>query len=227
MVEEWIVEEKVTNKFLDESGHHIRINGELDTAFNITAEGEDYGEDYVEQNKNYLLDYLICQNKFPFYFTFMVDEDQTDEYIAFLNENTIEYNLNVLEEKRTYYNYLGKHQYHPPCFTVKITDSNSLVLLLNETYWLPTQKKFYSISFSDNLKFELREVKEWGGKRKRSIPIFKIEQETAFITIFHDGHGFYLFSNDDIDKIIKTLPKGTVITQINDILVNIDNVEEE
>lgn len=122
---------------------------------------------------------------------------------------------------------MGKHQYHPPCFTVKITDSNSLVLLLNETYWLPTQNEFYSISFSENLKFELREVKEWGGKRKRSIPIFKIEQETAFITIFHDGHGFYLFSNDDIDKIIKTLPTGTVITQINDILVNIDNVEEE
>ncbi|MEK4670108.1 hypothetical protein [Niallia sp. FSL R7-0271] len=227
MVEVWIVEEKVTNKFLDESGHHIRIDGELDTAFFIGADGEGY----AERNKNYLLDYLLCQNKFPFYITFMVDDGQTDEYIEFFNENRMEYSLKILEEKRTYYNYSGKHQYNPPCFTVKINDSNSLVLLLNETYWLPTQNEFYSISFSDNLKFELREVKEWGRKRKRSIPIFKIEQETTFITIFPDGHGFYLFSNDNkynsLNKIIKTLPKGTVITQINDTLVNIENVKEE
>lgn len=68
MVEEWIVEEKVTNKFLDESGHHIRINGELDTAFNITAEGEDYGEDYVEQNKKLFTRLFNLPKQVPFIF---------------------------------------------------------------------------------------------------------------------------------------------------------------
>ncbi|MCY9140569.1 hypothetical protein [Peribacillus frigoritolerans] len=97
--------------------------------------------------------------------------------------------------------------------------------------WLPAENEFYSISFSDNLMFELGEVIEWGRKRKRSIPIFKTKGETTFITIFQDGAGFYLFSNDEkyftLDKFISNLPRGTVITQINDTLVNGDILEED
>ena len=226
MAEIWIVEEKVSNKFLDELGHYIRLHGELDIAYFIGADGEDY----VEQNKNFLLEFLLYQNKYPLFITFIVYEEQTDEYITFLNENKIEFTLRNLKEKRTYYDFFGKHQYHPPCFTARIKDSDSLVLLLNETYWLPAQNEFYSISFSDNLTFESGEVIEWGRKRKRSIPTFKIEAETTFITIFHDGAGFYLLSNGEkyftLNKFISSLPRGTVITQINDTLVTGDNIKE-
>lgn len=227
MAELWIVEERVSNKFLDDLGHNIRLDGKLDSAYFVGADGEDY----VEQNKNFLLEFLFHQNKYPLYITFIVYDEQAEEYITFLNQNNIDFRLNNLEEKRTYYDFSGKHQYHPPCFTARINDSDSLALLINETYWLPTQNEFFSISFSDNLMFEFREVKEWLKKRKRSIPTFKIEEETTFITIFHDGAGFYLLTNEDkylpLDKFITSLPKGTVITQINDTLVTGDNNKEE
>lgn len=226
MAEIWIVEERVSNKFLDDLGHYIRLNGKLDSAYFIGADGEDY----VEQNKNFLLEFLFHQNKYPLFITFIVYEEQTEEYITFLNENNIDFRLNNLEEKRTYYDFFGKHQYHPPCFTARIKDSNSLALLINETYWLPTQNEFFSISFSDNLTFKLETVTEWRRKRERSIPIFKTNEETTFITIFHDGAGFYLFSNEErysrLDNLISNLPKGTVITQINDTLVNREDIEE-
>jgi hypothetical protein len=227
MAEIWIVEESVSKGFLDDLGHYISLDGELDTAYFIGADGEDY----VEQNKNVLLDFLFYQNKYPLFISFIVYEEQTEEYITFLNENKIDFTLIHLEEKKTYYDFFGKHQYHPPCFTTRIKDSHSLALILNETFWLPVQNEFYSISFSDNLMFEIGEVIEWGRKRKRSIPIFKIEEETTFITIFHDGAGFYLFSNEEkyftLDKFISNLPKGTVITQINDTLINGDILEKE
>ncbi|MGK7377630.1 hypothetical protein ACSFXN_07285 [Planococcus sp. 1R117A] len=227
MAEIWIAEEKVSNKFLEELGHYIRFNGELESAYFIGADGEGY----VEQNKNFLLEFLLCQNRYPLFITFIVYEEQTGEYRAFLHENKIDFTLSSLEEKRTYYDFSGKHQYHPPCFTARITDSDSLALLLNKTYWLAAENEFFSISFSDNLLFELREVVEWKRKRKRSIASFKIGLGTTFMTIFHDGAGFYLFSNEEtyfpLEKLISNLPKGTVITQINDTLVTNQNSEEE
>lgn len=130
MLEISIVEERISKKFLDDLGHYIRIDGELETAYFISADGEDY----IEQNINFLLEFLIHQNK-----------------------------------------------------------------------------------------FDLGEVTEWGIKRKRSRPTFKIESVTTFITIAHDGAGVYLFSNEDkyfpLLKFISTLPKGTIISQINDKLV--------
>ncbi|TLS35305.1 hypothetical protein [Pseudalkalibacillus caeni] len=68
-------------------------------------------------------------------------------------------------------------------------------------------------------------------KRERSIPIFNIDEGTTFITILHDGAGFHLFSNEEkysnLDNLISNLPKGTVITQLNDTLIKRDDIEEE
>ncbi|RDU38089.1 hypothetical protein DRW41_00495 [Neobacillus piezotolerans] len=223
MSEIWIVKERISKNFFDELDHHIRLDGDLGTAYFIEAGGEDY----IEQNKGFLLKFLIQQNIYPLYITFIVYDEQKEEHITLLNQKKIEFTLNHLEEKRAF----GKQQYHPPYFTARVDDSEALALLLNETYWLPAQNEFFSISFSDNLLFELGEVTEWGRKRKRSIAIFKIETDTTFITISHDGAGFYLFSNEEkynpIDKFVSNLPKGTVITQINDRLVTGNNFGEE
>lgn len=219
-MEIWIVEEKVTNKFIGDLGHYIRVDGELENAYYLNATEEDY----LENNKDFLLEFLLHENRYPLFVTFIVYDDQTDEYITFLKKNKIEFVLNKLDEKRTYYDFSGKHQYHPPCFTAKIEDYNSLALLLNETYWLPAQNEFYSISFSDSLTFETEEVIEWKRKRKRSIASFKIDGNTSFILIEHDGAGFYLLSNEEkyfpLTKFISNLPKGTVVTQINDTVID-------
>jgi hypothetical protein len=72
MSEIWIVEERISKKFLDELGHHIKLDGELETAYFVSADGEDY----IEQNKNFLLEFLIQQNKYPLFITFIVYDKQ-------------------------------------------------------------------------------------------------------------------------------------------------------
>jgi hypothetical protein len=226
MAKVWIVEEKVSKKLLGESGHYLKLDGKLDTAYFVSAEGEEY----VEGHKNFLRDFLSYQDKYPIFISFVVYDDQIDDYTNLLNDNNIEFTLIYLEEKRTYYNLSGRHQYHPPCFTSRIEDLHSLDMILKETFWLPAQNEFYCISFSDNLMFKLEEVIEWGRKRKRSIPILKVEERTTFFTIFHDGAGFYIFSNEEkystLSKFMSRLPKETLITQIKDKLVTGDNLEE-
>ena len=60
MSEIWVFEERISEKFLEKSGHHIRLNGDLETAYFIGADGEDY----IEDNRNFLLEFLIHQNKY-------------------------------------------------------------------------------------------------------------------------------------------------------------------
>lgn len=222
MAEIWITEEDMTEEFFNSLGHYTSLDGAIDRVYFIGA-GKD-GGDYVEENKNYLYDFLIAQNNYPLYLTFVVYYDQAEEYLTFLKRNQLDFTLQDLDEKRSYFDFLGRHQYHPPCFTVKITCPDALKLAMDETFWLPAQNEFYSISYSDNLIFQLEKVKEWGRKRDRSIPIFKIDGETTFITIFHDGAGFYLFSNEEkyssLESLCSNLPKDTIITQINDTLIN-------
>ncbi|SEN96879.1 hypothetical protein SAMN05192533_1338 [Mesobacillus persicus] len=221
MAEIWIQEEKITEKFFDDLGHYTKVEGELNSIYFI---GEGTEGDYVDSNKSYLLDFLMAQNQYPLYLTFIPYDDQVEEFITFLQENKMDYRFFHLEETRTYYTLFKKHQYHPPCFVVEVIDSLSLKLLVEETFWLPAQNEFYAISYSDNIAFRLESVKEWGRKKERSIPVFKVEGDTTFIMIFHDGAGFYLFSNEEkystVEELCSRLPKGTVITQINDTLVD-------
>lgn len=103
MAEIWIVEEPVSNEFLDDLGHYMSLDGKLDSAYFVSADGEDY----VDENKNFLLEFLIHQNRYPLFITFIVYEEQTEEYITFLKQNNIHFRLNILEEKRTYYDFSG------------------------------------------------------------------------------------------------------------------------
>ncbi|MDR0140050.1 hypothetical protein RFW18_20010 [Metabacillus idriensis] len=220
MAEIWIQEE-LTEKFLDEADHHMRVDGSIQSIY-FMSEGTE--GDYVERNQKFLQDFLIAQDKYPLYLTFIAYDDHTKDIVSLFKEKKIEYTLTQLEEKRTYYTLFKKHHYHPPCFTVKIMDSNILSFILEETYWLPAQNEFYSISYDRNLSFHLREIKEWGRKKERSIPVIHVGAKTTFITISHDGAGFYLFSNEDkystVNNLCSHLPEGTIITQINDTLLD-------
>ncbi|UFT98432.1 hypothetical protein KO561_14680 [Radiobacillus kanasensis] len=217
----WIQEETLTEKLLEDVGHYMRIEGDISSVYFISEGSEG---DYVEHNKQFLQEFLIERNKFPIYLTFIPYDDQIEEYKSFLDKNDCSYTLTHLEENRTYYTLFQKHQYHPPCFTVEIEESKKLRVVMEETFWLPAQNEFYAISYANNLSFSLKSMKEWGRKRDRSVPIFEVDTDSTFITIFHDGAGFYLFSNEkdfaSVESLSLNLPKGTVIDQINDTLIN-------
>lgn len=221
MTEIWINEEKITDEFLKENGRHMKIIGDVKAVYYIGdfAEGNPVG-----RNKSYLLEFLKNQNTFPLYFTFVHFSDDIEETVSGLVENNIPYSLSYLEETNTYYDLTGKHQYHPPCFSVEATDWRSAELVLSFTYWLAASNEFYSISTARNLSFQSVEVKGWRRTEKHSAAVYATGTRTTFITIDQDGRGFYLYSNEDkyrsVENLLKTLPAGSTITQINDTLLN-------
>lgn len=228
MAEIWIQEEKINEDFLNQNGHHLKLNGEIKSVFFI---GEGTEGDYVKHNLNFLQDFLITQDVYPLYLTFVCVDDYEGIQTA-LENLEVNYKIRFLDEVQTYWTAFKKVKYHPPYFTVQIKDSRSLIDVLEETFWLAASlNEFYTISYSENLSFQLDTVIEWGKKRERSRPIFKIDEKTTFITIFHDGNAFYLFSNQEkystVKSLCSNLPKGTVITQINDTLIKRGFIEEE
>jgi hypothetical protein len=223
MAEIWIQEEKINEEFLDIIGHYISIDGDIKSIYFISETSEEENDD---KQLDFLNDFLVTQNKYPLYLTFVCDDEQEEDFKEELSKLECDYNLQLLEEEQTYYVFLKRVKYHPRCFTVKIPNSHILTYVLEKTFWLSEMNNFYAISYTDNLRFQLQKVKEWGRKKERSIPFFKTEENTTFITIFHDGAGFYLFSNLDkystLNSLESSLPIGTIITQINDELVNED-----
>lgn len=228
MMEIWIQEEKIIEEFLNENSHHIKMNGEIKSVF-LISEGTE--GDYVKQNLNFLLQFLITQDVYPLYLTFVCGDDYEEIQTA-LDDLKIKYNIRFLDEVQTYWTAFKKVKYHPTYFTVQITNPSSLIDVLEKTFWLAANlNEFYTISTSENLSFQLETVIEWGKKRERSIPIFKVDDNTTFITIFHDGDGFYLFSNQEkystVKNLCSKLPEDTVVTQINDTLLKRGTIEEE
>ena len=216
----WIQEEKISPAFLNDTGHHMKIDGEIQSSYFVSA---DKGNNQVDDNKEYLTKFLIGQDKYPLFITFVCYEEYEELEVAIKNYG-LEYKVNFLEENRKYWTDGKSFTYNPPYFVVKVTNSKELKFIIEETYWLPTQNEFYAISATKNLYFNLEEVLEWERKQWRSAPHFKSEVDSTFMTIFHDGCGFYLFSNeekyDSVEKLCVTLPANTKITQINDELVD-------
>jgi hypothetical protein len=228
VTEIWINEENLTDAFFKDLGHHMKINGGIESVYYIGdfAEGN-----YVEHNKNYLQEFLKKLGTYPLYLTFIYYMDEIEELLSQFDQYNISYTVASLGEKRTYYSMTGKHSYHPPCFSIQIPDAYALAFILEKTYWLAAQNEFYTISSAANLSFQLEEVKEWGRKRKRSVAVYTTDEKTTFITIFHDGNGFYLYSNQkqfaSVEKLVEALPDGSVITQINDALIEKSDLEKQ
>ena len=211
MAEISIYEERISERFLTQQ--QFRIKGNLQVAYTVQTETD--GEDELKHNKEFLLQFLTHQNKYPLFLTF---EDYDDKYTNFLRENKLEFTLNVLKKTK------NKSDYY---FTVKIPDADTLAFLLNETYWLASQDNFYWLSFSANLVFELVKVKEWIMVMYRPAPTFEMDSNSTIITTDHDGLGFRLLSNEEkyetLESFLKNLPKDTTITYLNGDLVDGEN----
>ena len=225
MAEVWIQEEHVNAEFYNEMvGHYVQLEGSINSVYFILETTEDV-EDKNRQ-RDFLLDFLINQDRYPLYLTFLCDDMMAEDFEKEFNELGIEYSYELVEEKQAYYIFLKRVIYHPRCFTLPIKDARTLSLALEHTFYLAEMNEFYSLSYSDNVRFELEKVKEWGRWKDVSAPIFKMKEGTTFITILHDGAGFFLFSNEDryssIHKVCSTFPEDSRVVQINDKLMEED-----
>ncbi|WP_176344234.1 hypothetical protein [Priestia aryabhattai] len=223
MSEIWIQQEQLNAEFDEMVGHYVQLEGPIDSVYFISETMESV--DDRDEQREFLCDFLIKQYKYPLYLTFLCDDMMAEEFEEEFNQLGIEYRYELLEEKQVYYTFFKRVTYHPRRFTLLIKDARILSLALEHTFYLANMNQFYSLSYSKNLNFELQRVKEWGRWKNVSIPIFKTEEGTTFIIIFHDGAGFFLFSNEDryssIQKVCSTFPEGSKVVQINDQLLDI------
>ncbi|MFE4099957.1 hypothetical protein ACFX4K_25350, partial [Priestia sp. YIM B13484] len=158
------------------------LEGPIDSVYFISETMESV--DDRDEQREFLCDFLIKQDRYPLYLTFLCDDMMAEEFEEKFNQLGIEYRYELLEEKQAYYTFFKRVTYHPRRFTLLIKDARILSLALEHTFYLANMNEFYSISYSENLSFELKRVKEWGRWRNLSIPIFKTEEDTTFITIF-------------------------------------------
>ncbi|PEY32223.1 hypothetical protein CN354_21520 [Bacillus cereus] len=215
MAKVWIQKEEINEHFLDKLNRSLKIDGHISAIYFMSKGTEG---DYVEHNKVLLQNLLITHNKYPLYLTFTYYDDY-ETIQSTLDKLGITYTLNFLDEVQTYWTSSQHIHYHPPCFTIQIDNSNALILALEATFWIAAQNEFYAISHSQNLSFPLETIYEFRRKKERSVPHFKIEQDTSFITIAHDGAGYYLFSNlerySTLESLCANLPKGTALEEID------------
>ncbi|MET3689377.1 hypothetical protein ABIC37_004926 [Priestia megaterium] len=220
----WVQEEHLNAEFYEMVGHYVQLEGCIESVYFISETIESV--DDRDEQREFLLDFLIKQDRYPLYLTFLCDDMMAEEFEEEFNQLGIEYRYELLEEKQAYYTFFKRVTYHPRRFTLPIKDARTLSLALEHTFYLANMNGFYSLSYSENLSFELKRVKEWGRWKNVSIPIFKTEEDTTFITIFHDGAGFFLFSNESryssIQKVCLTFPEGSRVVQINDQLIDQD-----
>jgi len=223
MSEVWIQEEHLNADFYEMVGHYVQLEGTIESVYFISETMESV--DDRDEQRDFLLDFLIKQDRYPLYLTFLCDDMMAEDFEKEFNQLGIEYSYELLEEKQAYYTFFKRVTYHPRCFTLPIKDARTLSLALEHTFYLANMNEFYSLSYSENLSFELKRVKEWGRWKNVFIPIFKTEEDATFITIFHDGAGFFLFSNEDryssIQKVCSTFPEDSKVVQINDQLLDI------
>ncbi|PFA25241.1 hypothetical protein CN373_01795 [Bacillus cereus] len=215
MTKVWIQKEEMNEHFLDKLNRSLKIDGHINAIYFMSKGTEG---DYVEHNKVLLQNLLIAHNTYPLYLTFTYYDDY-EMIQSTLNKLGITYTLSFLEEIQTYWTANQNINYHPPCFTIQIDHSNALILALEATFGITTQNEFYAISNSQNLSFPLETIYEFRRKKEHSIPHFKTEKDTIFITIAHDGLGYYLFSNlekhSTLEHLCANLPKGTTLEEID------------
>lgn len=173
-------------------------------------------DDYVEENKELLLDLLREINVFPLY-TAIEEYDDYEETEAFLKRHYYEYDIKPWADKRVYWT-LGKtHSYHPPCFHVKVQTMADLIKLMTQTYYLASQNQFFGISFHKRIEFVVETKRSFWKKGEWSIPFISNDSETTMLIIDHDGQGFTIYSNEEkfssIESIEHQLPNGYKIDQ--------------
>ncbi|MDQ0246081.1 hypothetical protein J2S09_003668 [Bacillus fengqiuensis] len=173
-------------------------------------------DDYVEENKEFLLDLLCEINVFPLYAA-IEEYDEYEENEDFLKRHQYEYDIKPWADKRVYWT-LGKtHSYHPPCFHVKVKTMADLIKLMTQTYYLAAQNQFFGLSFHKPIEFVIETKRRFWKKGEWSVPFIDNDSETTMLIIDHDGQGFTIYSNEEkfssIEAIQSQLPHGYKVGQ--------------
>ncbi|MCA1061444.1 hypothetical protein LCL96_21235 [Rossellomorea aquimaris] len=163
-------------------------------------------DDYDDETRQFLYDFICKQALFPVFLTFEPYNDLTEEIEFAFQKECIQYFLKFESTKKNSF----------PVFKVIINDAHTLKLILEETFWIASSNQFYSISFSDIISYKL-EIKEgvFGGKKSYMFPCFNMKNTTTILKLWHDGQGCNLYTNDPrystIEMLTNHLPNETIM----------------
>ena len=179
------MEEKIIEKDAMNLGYPFEMGGELTTAYFIDVSRIE--KDGADENKEFLLEFLIHQQVFPLYVSFVDEYELQEEHDAFFKQNNLSYVVLDLDTQfRSGDVKVRSKEYHP-CYTITVQNAEDLRLVLNKTYWLASENLFYTISYSDNLSFKLDEIKWWRLKLIRPIGVLTMHTNMTCFKIAHDG----------------------------------------
>ncbi len=163
-------------------------------------------ENYDEDTKQFLYEFLCEQNAFPYFVLYEPYGDVTEEIEKLYISESIPYSLR----------YEGSSFKRFPVLTITINGPSALKLVLEESFWIAASNQFYSISFSNNTSYKPILKKGLFGKMKQYlVPCFTMKHPATVIKIWHDGQGFNLYTNDSkyssVEQLISYLPNGTIL----------------
>jgi hypothetical protein len=94
MSEIWIQEEQLNAEFYEMVGHYVQLEGNIESVYFISETIESV--DGREEQRDFLLDFLIEQNRYPLYLTFLCDDMMAEEFEEEFNQLGIEYSYELL-----------------------------------------------------------------------------------------------------------------------------------
>jgi len=89
MSEVWIQEGQLNAEFYEMVGHYVQLEGTIDSVYFISETMESV--DDRDEQREFLLDFLIKQDRYPLYLTFLCDDMMAEEFEEEFNQLDIEY----------------------------------------------------------------------------------------------------------------------------------------
>lgn len=161
-----------------------------------------------DETRKFLTDFISAQDSFPVFLVMEPFGDVSSELVRLLEDNRIAYTVRTK----------GMKNKSIPVLKIVLKDAYSLKLIIDETYWIANSNNFYALSFSDNCTYKLGTRKTiWGREKPFMHPFFEMKEASTVFTIWYDGDGFNLYTNDRRYKTLESLkshlPEGPLVEE--------------
>ncbi|MDN3450368.1 hypothetical protein QMA09_09205 [Planococcus sp. APC 3906] len=161
-----------------------------------------------DETRKFLTDFISAQDSFPVFLVMEPFGDVSSELVRLLEDNRIAYTVRTE----------GMKNKSIPVLKIVLKDAHSLKIIVDQTFWIANSNNFYALSFSDNCTYKSATRKTlWGRKKPYMHPFFEMKEASTVISIWYDGDGFNLYTNDHRYKTLESLkshlPEGTLVEE--------------
>ena len=163
-------------------------------------------EDYVEENKELLIDWLTQYNRFPLTAYVAAYDEMFQDIDALLSEWKITYEkvIKATEKK--------------PVYIIHLANAKQLMQVVSTFYWLPAQNEIMLLTdCKETVALTEPKVSPKSSYTNLGAEIYLSSKSCSVITIEHDGQGIGIVTTVEslgsVEGIQKSIPKGYAIQQ--------------